>query len=67
MGGYNLKYDLSKDAAFAVREAYLDLLDAISKSASDQNESDVQALKSEAKEFIVAMVASVILVDGHIS
>jgi len=61
-----MKYDPSEGAAFAVRSAYLDLLDAISRSASGQNEDDVQTLHSEAEKFIVAMLASVILEDGHI-
>lgn len=61
-----MQQKLSEGAVFAVRSAYLDLLDAISKSASNQSEIDTQTLHVEAERFIVAMLASITLVDGHI-
>jgi hypothetical protein len=58
--------DPGTDAAFAVRSAYLDLLDAITESASHTPGADTAALHAEAEAFIVAMLASITLADGHI-
>ncbi len=62
-----MKYDLSEGALFAVQSAYVDLLDAISRSASSQSDLDVGTLQLDAEKFIVAMVASLTLVDGHVT
>lgn len=61
-----MDYNPSKGAAFAVRSAYLDLLDLISESASVPSDMKIEALHSEAEEFVVAMIASVVLADGKI-
>ena len=62
-----MEHKSSTGAAFAVRDAYLDLLELISVSASAQNHTDIKTLQLEAERFVVAMIASVILADGEIN
>ena len=61
-----MEYTPSTGAAFAVRDAYLDLLDLIFQSATGQSDTNVEALRAEAQEFVMAMIASVVLADGKI-
>lgn len=58
---------LKGGAIFAIEHSYLDLLDTISQANYGSDSETVESYHREAEQFIVALIASVVLADGNIT
>lgn len=62
-----MRHCLTQGAVFAIESSYLDLLDTISKVNYGPESADTETHQREAEQFIVALIASVVLADGNIT